>query len=164
MTPAEKRCPLPEQKTLVQFVASPVLMEKLETLKHLFAHKNFEGRMDVLVELLADMALSKLQPKATPAPGITPAAHQPEALRLATESKKRSRYIPTADRKRVFQSNQKGCTFKDPKTGRTCQSRHGLQFDHIIPFSQGGSNSAGNLQLLCGAHNRYRAYKAGLTH
>ncbi len=78
MMPSEKTRPLPEQKTLVQFVASSELMEKLEELKHLLAHKNFEGRMDILMEQLADLALDKLRPRranskrvneSSPAPG-----------------------------------------------------------------------------------------------
>ncbi len=130
MIPAEKARPLPEQKTLIQFVASQELMAKLEELKNFMAHKNFEGRMDILIDQIADLALSNLRPKTAPqsktehtdkaeptktkqilpvppAPGVT------QSTQLTTH---RSRYIPAAEKRKVLLRDRNGCTYKDSKT------------------------------------------------
>ncbi len=167
MIPTEKTHPLPERKTLVQFVASAELMEKLEELKHLLAHKNFEGRMDVLIDQVADLALNELRPKPSAVPSTSTQDSKssppaPGVTQSAQITAKRSRYIPAAEKRKVLLRDQNGCTYKDPKTGRVCQARHGLQLDHIIPFSRCGENTADNLTLRCGAHNRLRAEQMGL--
>ena len=42
-----------------------------------------------------------------------------------------------------------------------CGRNKNLEFDHIIPISQGGSNTARNLQLLCEKCNRSKGSKIG---
>lgn len=42
-----------------------------------------------------------------------------------------------------------------------CGSNIGLEFDHIIPLSKGGSNTYRNLQLLCEKCNRKKSNKIG---
>ncbi|MFL2972594.1 MAG: HNH endonuclease [Candidatus Thalassarchaeaceae archaeon] len=54
---------------------------------------------------------------------------------------KRSRYISNSVRGEVWSRDRGMCVI--------CQSMDDLQFDHIIPHSRGGSNTAQNLQILC---------------
>lgn len=38
-----------------------------------------------------------------------------------------------------------------------CGSREKLEYDHIVPISKGGSNTARNIELLCEKHNRSKS-------
>ncbi|KKN46468.1 hypothetical protein LCGC14_0672720 [marine sediment metagenome] len=59
---------------------------------------------------------------------------------------KRSRNIPKTVQREVWRRDMGRCV--------DCGSNERLEYDHIIPFSKGGSNTARNIQLLCEACNR----------
>lgn len=56
------------------------------------------------------------------------------------------RKVTSAVRREVWRRDQGICV--------SCGSRERLEFDHIIPVSEGGSNTARNIELLCEACNR----------
>jgi hypothetical protein len=57
-----------------------------------------------------------------------------------------NRLIPTSVKLEVWKRDKGRCVL--------CGNRENLHFDHIIPFSQGGSSLiAQNIQLLCAKHN-----------
>jgi hypothetical protein len=56
------------------------------------------------------------------------------------------RVIPSVVKLEVWKRDKGSCT--------KCGSRENLHFDHIIPYSQGGSSKfADNIQILCSKHN-----------
>ena len=65
------------------------------------------------------------------------------------EKEKPSRYIPLSVRVDILNRDNYKCVF----CGRNAD-RVTLEIDHIIPFSQGGSNEIDNLQTLCFDCNR----------
>ena len=67
-----------------------------------------------------------------------------------------NRHIPQAVKVQVAARDRGKCVI--------CGSRTDLQFDHIIPWSRGGSSKdPGNIQLLCGTHNREKSDKLDYT-
>jgi hypothetical protein len=65
----------------------------------------------------------------------------------------RSRRIPQSVMDKVWNRDKGSCV--------TCGSKKNLEFDHIIPFSKGGSNTYRNIQLLCENCNRQKSDKLG---
>ncbi len=72
-----------------------------------------------------------------------PESQLSDAVQKAVEH---DRVIPSAVKLEVWKRD-KGCCIQ-------CGSRENLHFDHIIPYSLGGSSKdAANIQILCGKHN-----------
>jgi hypothetical protein len=65
-----------------------------------------------------------------------------------TDTKEARSSIPEAVRIEVWRRDGGTCR---------CGSRRRLEYDHIIPLSKGGSNTARNIELLCEACNRKKS-------
>ncbi|WP_239774950.1 HNH endonuclease signature motif containing protein [Tenacibaculum finnmarkense] len=66
----------------------------------------------------------------------------------------------SSDRKRTISSNVKEIVYvRDKGCCVTCGSKENIEYDHVIPFSKGGSNSVNNIQLLCLKCNRSKSNK-----
>jgi hypothetical protein len=64
----------------------------------------------------------------------------------------RRRMVPPAIKLEVWKRDEGRCVL--------CGSKENLHFDHIIPWSKGGaSDTAENVQLLCGKHNMEKGAK-----
>ena len=67
------------------------------------------------------------------------------------EKSNRSRRIQQRVKDEVWRRDEGKCV--------KCGSRERLEYDHIIPFSKGGSNTARNIELLCEGCNRRKGSK-----
>lgn len=77
-----------------------------------------------------------------------------EKIVLASENSNRnSRKISQNVKDKVWNRDQGKCI--------ECGSNEKLEFDHIIPFSKGGSNTYRNIQLLCEECNRKKSNQLG---
>jgi len=64
---------------------------------------------------------------------------------------KMSRHISSSIKREVWRRDNGKCV--------ECGSQERLEYDHIIPFSKGGSNTARNIQILCERCNRTKHNK-----
>jgi hypothetical protein len=81
---------------------------------------------------------------AIPATAPSPSSAAGDASRLL-------RSIPERVRHEVWRRDEARCV--------DCNSRQRLEFDHIIPISKGGSNTARNIELRCETCNRRKGDK-----
>jgi hypothetical protein len=88
---------------------------------------------------LPDIKRVETQAAPTDGSGLIPV--DVSAMPKAPEPKPRREAIPRAVQREVWQRDGGRCV--------ECQSKERLCFDHIVPFSRGGSNAVRNLQLLC---------------
>ncbi|MBF0360828.1 MAG: HNH endonuclease [Oligoflexia bacterium] len=108
-----------------------------------------------LLELLLSEKIQSLQQQKQSEKKIEPEAVPSEMI--MRDNKKPSRYIPKKVKEEVRTRAKSRCEYVSPITGLRCEEVHRLEYDHVIPFSFFGSNSASNLILSCPAHNKLRA-------
>ncbi len=82
-----------------------------------------------------------------------------ETPRAASKASTDSRCIPKHVRREVWRRDGGQCTYVSD-TGRRCECRKQLQFDHIISRALGGESTPPNLRLRCHAHNQLEAERA----
>jgi hypothetical protein len=72
------------------------------------------------------------------------------------ERVRRSRHVPAALRRTVFERDGGRCTYVDER-GERCHETHGLELHHRHPFGKLGPHTTTNLTLHCPAHNSLAA-------
>jgi len=75
---------------------------------------------------------------------------QKQKLNSADNSRKRE-HIPKEVQREVWRRDEGKCV--------DCGSKEKLEYDHIIPVSEGGANTVRNLQILCEKCNRKKYNK-----
>jgi len=167
--PTERKREITETQTELRIVLNEKQMAKLEKLKELLAHRNRDGSLASLLELMSDVVLEKVDPEmkearaqrraekaaeAAPQKKTTPPAKEPAPQRT---SKREA--IPASVQRRVWIRDGRRCTYIDPVTSKRCECRTYLQIDHVVPVALGGTSDYNNLRLLCAQHNRLEAVR-----
>jgi 5-methylcytosine-specific restriction endonuclease McrA len=76
--------------------------------------------------------------------------------REAAAPAERTRHIPAAVRRAVWQRDNGQCAFVDGE-GRRCSSTRSLEFHHVNNYGRGAEHDRAEIELRCRAHNQYQA-------
>ena len=138
--------PLAPGRHLVQFTIGDADLERLQYALQLMSHRNPKGNLAFLNRNAIEALIEDLEKEKFGG------ADDPRELDTAPSG----RYIPRAVRRAVVKRDGWQCGYVSP-AGRRCESRWLLQFDHILEVARGGKSTAGEVRLLCWAHNQYAA-------
>jgi len=130
-------------KTTITAEAHAKLRKAQDLLRHSIPNGDpaaiIDRALTLLVDLLERAKIAKTQ--------------RPRRSRAARAARPRSRHIPAAVRRTVWQRDEGRCAFVGSQ-GR-CRETGRLEFHHIVPFADGGATAVSNLSLRCQAHNGY---------
>lgn len=136
----EQTKPVSATLTRIEFNADKGSMNKFDRLMAYYDHQT-GGSWAKLFEILADHEIEKLDAPVRRAPG---------------SKQGRTRYVRKQIHQEVWSDWETGCNYR-LENGERCGSHKNLEKDHMFEYAEGGTNERENLQLMCGAHNRYRS-------
>jgi len=139
--------PLSPRRYLLRVTIGEDTQRRFERARDLLRHEIPDGDPAVII----DRALALLVAAAEHSKFA--ATKRPRAAGADKGTGSRSRRIPAAVRREVWARDQGRCAFIG-HDGR-CAETGFLEFHHLIPFATGGPGTVENLELRCGAHNRY---------
>ena len=179
----EKARVLTPDKTELKLVVEEKLIQNVQRLRELSAHKNPNLSYAEIFLMSTEFMLEKIDPKRqderrarkqakkeeeknkiiTSSPEnlavqnlATPLENSPS--RFSTSSVD-PHFVTAKNRRDTLQHADWQCEHVDEKTGMRCTSRWALEIDHRQPVALGGSSSPENLRCLCRTHNAYAAVK-----
>jgi len=150
-TPAPPRrplvVPLAPDRYEIRFTASAETRENLRLAQDLLRHAIPSGDPAQIIDRALKVLVEQLRRKKFAA------TDRPRASRGTAPG---SRDVAAKVRRVVGLRDDGRCTFVG-KSGRRCNERAFIEFHHDEPYGVGGEATAGNIQLLCRAHNAFES-------
>jgi hypothetical protein len=139
--------PLAPDRYEIRFTASAQTREKLRHAQDLLRHAIPSGDLAEVIDRALTVLLKELARKKFAA------TERPRAGRGTAPG---SRDVAAKVRRVVGARDYGTCAFVS-KSGKRCNERAFIEFDHIHPHGAGGEGTTQNIRLLCRAHNAYES-------
>jgi 5-methylcytosine-specific restriction endonuclease McrA len=137
----------------VEITIDQTTHDKLRMLEDLSANQVLSADPADIVSRALDLLLTyTLKKKAA----LTDKPRERVANDGGQQSVTRSRSIPAAIRRGVWQRDTGRCAFVDEQ-GRRCPATRAVEYHHIVPYGRGGQHELDNITLRCQAHNQFQA-------
>ena len=146
VAPPAKVTPLAPQRFALQVTIGQGTHDKLRRAKELLAHAVPSGDVAEVLDRALDALIVTLERRQCAA------TERPRARRSAAKG----RCIPAEVKREVTRRDGGRCTFVS-ESGRRCEERGHMEYDHVKPVARGGRSTVDNLQLRCRAHNQHEA-------
>jgi hypothetical protein len=132
----------------LQATLSRETSEKLRYAGELLGHQIPTGDIAGVLDRVLDLAIAQLEKQKFAATS--------RPRRAAGRSSSHPRYVPAHVRRAVWERDGGQCTFVS-ESGRRCEARKALHFDHVLEVARGGEATVEGIQLRCRAHNQFTA-------
>jgi 5-methylcytosine-specific restriction endonuclease McrA len=145
-SPPSRMTPLAPQRFGFQFTGDQETRELYDDVQALLSHQIPSGQIALVFKRALQLAKAELEKRkyaATDRPG-------------RSRGSKSARHIPAPVRREVHERDEGRCTFVS-ESGKRCDSRHMVEFEHDVTRARGGESTPKNLRLLCRAHNQLMA-------
>jgi 5-methylcytosine-specific restriction endonuclease McrA len=148
LTPA---APAAAERVLVSLALARGTYEKLRYAQALLSHAVPSGSIEQVIDRALDALIIQLEKRKFAA------TQQPRSrTRPPRGAGPSARTVPAHVRRAVWDRDRGQCTFIGA-SGRRCESRRWLEFDHVQPVALGGRATVEGIRLRCRAHNQYEA-------
>lgn len=172
--PLPVEIPMPSaERFLLEVAIEKSTRDKLQYFQALISHAIPAGDMGQVLDRALEIAIKQVEKQKLGAGGrgsekarsTSSAERRPSTASAASgdragtsryRMKRQARYVPTQVRRAVWQRDKGQCTFVSA-SGKRCEARKFLEFDHMDPVARGGTATIARMRLRCRAHNQYEA-------
>ena len=139
--------PLAPQRYALQCTLDQAGHDLLRYAQELLSHRVPSGDVADVLLCVLKAAIPQLEKEKFAA------SDKPRAARRPAPG---TRHVPAHVKRAVWKRDDGRCTFVG-ENGRRCESRHGIEFDHVQEIARGGTATVSGIRLRCRAHNQYEA-------
>ena len=139
--------PLTPERYEIRFTASAETREKLREAQDLLRHAIPDGDPAKIIERALTLLVQDARRKKY---AVT---ERPRSSRGTAPGR---REVAASVRRAAWARDESRCTFVS-KSGRRCNERAFVEFDHVLPYGVGGEATEDNIRLLCRAHNAFES-------